>query len=175
MGTVGNITIENAFSVDCPNMGYLWGHTYGAGLLKGSESSRLKELSPQCVELKGTIYGTSEVDKKEADGDLKFTVVPDSNYKHLLEKSGKNCGPSPKPCRMVVEIICWEQPDYKKYDGYTPHEFCKGVESKKHFPNVQNLKSGDSVCIIGKWVQDIGYPQADHPEWNEIHPAERLC
>ena len=47
--------------------------------------------------------------------------------------------------------------------------FCNGVNPHGHIPT---LKQGDRIRITGKWVQDIGYPKPDHPQWNEIHPVE---
>jgi hypothetical protein len=61
-----------------------------------------------------------------------------------------------------VEVICWDTPDYTKYDKFPRSDprFCDGVNPHGHIPT---LKQGDHIRVTGKWVQDIGYPAPDHP------------
>jgi hypothetical protein len=148
----------------CPVMEFLWKHTFGAGLITTQNHSRLQELTPACVILEGVI--NDDPKDPEGDGDLHFNVTPDPGFEDLLDKKTNKKG-------MVVEIICWDKPNYKKYDKWG--NFCEGVNSRQHI-NYNNPdktpKYGDHVRVIGKWVKDVGYPKPDHAQWNEIHPAE---
>jgi hypothetical protein len=108
----------------------------------------------------------------EKDGDLKFGVDPDANYVHLIDPTYNKKG-------MVVEVICWEKPDYNKYnkDIWTKPAFCDGVEPQKHpgdYP-INQIKKGTHERVIGKHVQDLGCcPLGTGGKWNEIHPVEKI-
>lgn len=144
----------NAFAIvqgSCANMNYLWDHTY--------DHSRLKELKPECVILKGTL---GKPETGEGDGDIHFDVKPDKGYEDLLNSHNTK--------GMVIEIICWDKPNQsynQKWGNY-----CQGVDSRSHYPS---LNEGDHVQVTGKWVQDIGHAgQVTHAPWNEIHPVEKI-
>lgn len=169
IGTVGVNLFEpsqNTYAIktgSCPDMKFLWEHTYGAGLLVHGESTRLKELKPDCVVFEGTVRGNP--DRGEGDGDLKYDLdpvgtKPNDNWDLLNEHNSKG---------LVIEIICWDKPGKTYTDKWGP--FCDGVEPRKHIPL---LKQGDHVLVTGKWVQDIGYPKPTHAQWNEIHPVEKI-
>ena len=49
-----------------------------------------------------------------------------------------------------MEIICWDTPDYNKYNNFGGL-FCDGVDPRAHIPS---LKQGDHVRVTGKWVQE---------------------
>jgi len=157
----------------CPNMTFLWEHTYGAATHGKNHASpnqghsRLTEHSPACVVFEGHVSGTPK--DFEGDGDLHINVVPDGNkgndnWQLLNVNNTKG---------LVVEIICWDTPNYKKYSNFNGH-FCDGVDSKTHIPAAANLKNGDHIRVTGKWVKDVGYPKPDHIESNEIHPVESI-
>ncbi len=146
---------QNLFAIvkgNCPNINFLWEHTV--------EHRRFVEHLPPCVVLEGVINNDPKI-SDEGDGDFKFDVTPDKGYGELMNtNNGKG---------MVIEIICWSQPQpsYIKQHG----DYCKNVDARSHFPS---LKYNDHVRITGKWVQDIGYPKPDHVQWNEIHPVEKI-
>jgi hypothetical protein len=71
---------------------------------------------------------------------------------------------------MVAEVICWNTPNYNKYNNFQGR-FCDGVDPHGHIPN---LKQGDHVHVTGKWVRDVGYPTSTHPQWNELHPVQSI-
>jgi hypothetical protein len=149
-------------TVKCTNMEFLWKHTYGAGVLSSPQAtSRLQPLTSDCVILEGVINNNPA--DPEGDGDLHFNVTPDPGFTDLLDKKNNTKG-------MVVEIICWDKPNYVKYNKWG--NFCDGVKSRQHIGFTP--KYGDHVRIIGKWVKDIGYPKPDHAQWNEIHPVESM-
>ncbi len=145
---------QNLFAVvkgNCPNINFLWEHTF--------EHRRFAELSP-CVVLEGVINNDPKI-SDEGDGDFKFDVTPDKGFEDLKNPSnGKG---------MVIEIICWTKPSADRISKFG--NYCEGVDAKSHFPA---LKYNDHVRITGKWVQDKGYPKADHAQWNEIHPVEKI-
>lgn len=150
-------TISNIYAIvpgSCPNTNFLWAHTY--------DNSRLKVLN-NCVVVEGHLHGTFTTD--EGDGDITFNVDVDPQFKDLLNQYNTK--------GMHVEIICWKNPDlsYIKRWG----DYCKGVESKSHFPGLEQLTKTDHIRIIGKWVTDIGHAgQPSHETWNEIHPVEKV-
>jgi hypothetical protein len=156
IGLVGVVPFnlsQNTYAIvqgSCPNMKYLWDHTY--------DHRRLVEHKPECVVLEGKM---GNIHTGEGDGDLHFSVTPDSKFSDILNKANNG--------EMVVEIICWDKPgsSYIKQFG----NFCEGVDSRSHVPA---LKAGDHLRVTGKWVQDIGFPTPTHPKWNEIHPAEKI-
>ncbi len=153
---------QNTFAIkkgDCKSLDFLWSHTYGAGLLVHGETTRLKELSPQCVVFDGVV---TSVNMKEGDGDLHILLTPDDKDDSDLLNS-QNQG------KFTAEVICWEKPGKSYTDKWG--QFCDGVNPRQHIPD---LKVNDHVRITGKWVQDIGYPKPDHPQWNEIHPVESI-
>ena len=165
IGVLGFILYEpihNTFAIkkgDCKSLDYLWSHTYGAGYLVHGETTRLKELSPECVVFDGVV---TSLNMKEGDGDLHILLTPDDkDDMDLLNSDNKG--------KLTAEVICWETPG-KSYTDKWPG-FCDGVDSRKHIPA---LNVGDHVRITGKWVQDIGYPTPDHAPWNEIHPVESI-
>jgi hypothetical protein len=159
---IGIITLQpsqNTYAIvngNCPNMKFLEAHTYGAWSLSTSNGSRLKTLH-ECVVLEGVVRANPIIND-EKDGDLKFGVDPDKKYLDLMDPKYNKKG-------MVVEVICWENPDYTKYKNpkWTNPPFCKGVEPKNHpgdYPiNVQDL----GCCPVG-----IG------ERYNEIHPVEKI-
>jgi len=152
---------------DCKILDSLWEHTYGAGKSHwspGQTHSRLLGHTPACVVFDGKIRGTPTTE--EHDGDLTFNVDPDGtapneNWK-LLNVNNTGHG-------LHIEIICWEKPSSSYTNKFG--DYCKGVDTRTHIPT---LKASDHVRITGKWVKDIGYPQPDHVEWNEIHPVESI-
>ena len=157
----------------CPSMNFLWEHTYGAGKSHWSGAqthSRLRELTPACVVFEGVISNTPQ--GNERDGDLHFSAIPDGtapndNWGLLNKNNTDTIGRKV----LTIEVICYYQPDYKKYSNFNGH-FCDGVDPTGHIPS--GLKQGDHIRVTGKWVQDIGYPAPDHLQWNEIHPVESI-
>jgi hypothetical protein len=153
----------------CPNMQFLEGHTYGAWSLSPSEGSRLKTIH-ECVVLEGVVRAQPTA-SEEGDGDMKFGVDPDQEYKDLMN-SYNNKG-------MVIEVICWDKPDYKKYSYFkwSNPPFCDGVEPRNHHEDypIDQIKQGTHVRVIGKHVQDLGCcPLKTGGKWNEIHPVEKI-
>ena len=80
---------------------------------------------------------------------------------------------------MVIEVICWEKPDYNKFNNHkwVNPPYCDGVEPQKHpkdYP-INQIKQGNHVRVIGKHVQDLGCcPLNVGGMWNEIHPVEKI-
>jgi hypothetical protein len=175
IGMIG-ITLQpsqNTYAIvngNCPNMKFLESHTYGAWSLSPSEGSRLKTLH-ECVVLEGVVRANPIIND-EKDGDLKFGVDPDKKYLDLMNHTYNQKG-------MVVEVICWADPDYTKYSYYkwTNPKFCDGVEPQQHpgdYP-INLIKQGTHVRVIGKHVQDLGCcPVGKGGKWNEIHPVEKI-
>jgi hypothetical protein len=154
-----------ALTGSCPDIAFLWKHTYGAGLLVGKQTSRLKELSPECVVFDGHVSGTPMLDRDKgggSDGDLHILLTPDAKVDSDLMNPA-NGG------RMTAEVICWGSPTKSYTDEWG--QFCNNINPKIHIPM---LKNGDYVRVTGKWVQDIGYPKPEHAQWNEIHPVESI-
>lgn len=153
----------------------LWDHTYGAGLLVHGQTSRLKELSPQCVVFDGVVRGTPEIDKDSkggSDGDLHIDLTPDGtkpndNWDLLNGYNTKG---------LVTEVICWGHPTKSYTDEWG--QFCNNINPQQHLPSLNQLQQGAHLRITGKWVQDIGYPPypapGAHIPWNEIHPVESI-
>src|SRR3982750_893356 len=127
-------------------MNFLWEHTYGAGKSHWSFTqtfSRLKELTPASVAFEGNITGPPQ--DSENDGDLHFNVTPDNakdNFdlldQHNVDRYNKKV--------LVVEIICWDKPNYNKYNNFQGH-FCDNVTPKAQIPPL--------IRVTGKWVQDV--------------------
>lgn len=169
-------SIQNTSAIkqgSCPNMDFLWKHTYGASTNGQNHASphqthsRLLEHKPACVVFEGHVSGTPK--DPEGDGDLHINVLPDGNkgndnYQLLNKNNTKG---------LVVELICWDKPNYKKYSNFNGY-FCDGVDSRAHIPVAATLNDGDHIRVTGKWVKDVGYPRPDHVEWNEIHPVESI-
>jgi len=166
--TVPFIKSQNAYAIihgSCPNIPFLWSHTYGASPSHQSPKqthSRLTELHPEFVVFDGHVRGTPT--NEEHDGDVSFNVDPDTKDDKNLLNSNNTKG-------LHVEVICAAQPDYSIYKNFNGH-YCDGVYPS-HI-NTANIVPGTHVRITGKWVKDVGYPHPDHLEWNEIHPVESL-
>ena len=58
--------------------------------------------------------------------------------------------------KMTAEVICWGKPTSSYTSEWGP--FCNNLDSQKY---ILTIKDGDHVRVIGKYVQDIGYPTGD--------------
>jgi hypothetical protein len=173
IGLVGVVPVnlsQNVYAIktgNCKILDSLWEHTYGAGKSHWSHAqtySRLKPLLPACIIFEGVVRGTPS--DPEGDGDLHINLTPDGtkgndNFALLNQYNTKG---------LVAEVICWDTPNYNKYSNFQGR-FCDGVNPHGHIPI---LNQGDHVRVTGKWVQDVGYPNPTHPQWNEIHPVESI-
>jgi hypothetical protein len=171
MGAPGGYTCSNADN-------FLWNHVYGASG-NGKEpwsqpgpnhpgTSRLKELTPSCIRVTGTVYSAypgGTRDDPDGDGDLHFTLTLDNAYK--MYSNGK-----PGPDRIIVEVICHTTPTgvYDKTGKWG--DYCKtstGTDVIPAYPKGQFPKQGAKLTVSGKFVFDNGKEQ-----WNEIHPASNI-
>jgi hypothetical protein len=148
----------------------LWSHTYGhpGGQPNPITWRRLVEHTPtDCVVVKGIIENNPSVATDEHDGDYHFLLTPDAGYKDVLNRYNTK--------GLMVEIICWDKKGIASSYTQEYGDYCKGVDTTGHYPT--NLKQGDHVEVIGKWVQDVGHATPGHPAheaWNEIHPAAKV-
>jgi len=149
------MTSQNTYAIkegNCPDINFLWAHII--------DHRRFVEHKPACVILDGVINNDPNV-SDEHDGDFKFDVTPDKGFEDLQNQHNAK--------GMVIEIVRWTKPDQSYIDKHG--DYCKGIESQSHYPK---LKYNDHVRITVKWVQDIRYPKPDHPQYNEIHPVEKI-
>ena len=105
------IKSQNAYAIkhgSCPNMNFLWDHTYGAGKAHQSPQqakqghSRLTELHPECVVFDGHVRGTPT--DAEHDGDVSFNVDPDTKDDMDLVNNINNT--KALHGGLHVEVIC---------------------------------------------------------------------
>jgi hypothetical protein len=172
-------------SYTCSNTdNFLWNHVYGASG-NGKEtwnrpnqqhpapasSSRLKELSPSCITVTGTVYsaypGGTE-DDPDGDGDLHFTLTLDKAYE-MYSSNKPLCKPhgGGGSCKnIIVEVICHKDPAQKYRMQWG--DYCSRVNPVFYKPG-QFPKQGDRLTVSGKFVFDTGGEQ-----WNEIHPASNI-
>ena len=124
-------------------MKFLEAHTYGAWSLSTHDGSRLKTLH-ECVVLEGVVRANPTVSDKKWRY-LKFRILefPTKDMKILWNFTYNKKG-------MVIEVICWEKPDYKSIITLYGliRRFAMGLNPKGLKVSYNQIKQGTGVYVL---------------------------
>ena len=144
----------------------LWKHVFAGDPRQFRKPEDRLQVIDRCKTVRGTIVKI----ESETDGDSHIRLLPDREFKNLLNAKNRQRLPKGQSGHLVIEPICQKKPTkgsalkQKPCFGNFRQRLPALVEIKKNL----RKKRGTHVEVIGAYVTDVEHG------WNEIHPVTSI-